>query len=47
MLVESVRDEDGLLVYVGAGMEVPEAELADTISFSKPEDRLIGGQIDQ
>ena len=47
VLVESVRDEDGLLVYVGAGVEVPEAELADTISFSKPEDRLIGGQIDQ
>ena len=47
VLVESVRDEDGLLTYVGGGVEVPEAELADTISFSKPEDRLIGGQIDQ
>lgn len=47
VLIESVRDEDGLLTYVGGGVEVPEAELADTISFSKPEDRLIGGQIDQ
>ena len=47
VLVESVRDEDGLLIYVGGGVELPEAELADTISFSKPEDRLIGGQIDQ
>ncbi len=47
VLIEAVRDEDGLLTYVGGGVEVPEAELADTISFSKPEDRLIGGQIDQ
>lgn len=47
VLVETVRDDDGLLTYIGGGVEVPEAELADTISFSKPEDRLIGGQIDQ
>ena len=47
VLVEEVRELDGLLTYVGGGIEVPEAELADTISFSKPEDRLIGGQIDQ
>jgi ATP-dependent helicase HepA len=47
VLIESVHAEDGLLTYVGGGVEVPEAELADTISFSKPEDRLIGGQSDQ
>jgi ATP-dependent helicase HepA len=47
VLIEEVRTVEGLLMYVGGGVEVPEAELADTISFSKPEDRLIGGQIDQ
>lgn len=45
--VEEVREVEGLLIYVGGGVEVAEADLADTISFSKPEDRLIGGQIDQ
>ncbi len=47
VLIESVREEDGLLVYIGGGFELAEADLADTISFSKPEDRLIGGQIDK
>lgn len=47
VLIEEVCDVDGLLSYSGGGVTVPEAELADTISFSKPEDRLIGGQVDQ
>ena len=46
VLIETVREADGLLTYVGGGIEVAEADLADTISFSKPEDRLIGGQVD-
>ena len=45
--VEAVRIDQGLITYVGGGLEIPEAELADTISFSKPEDRLINGQVDQ
>ncbi|MEN8791293.1 MAG: RNA polymerase-associated protein RapA, partial [Lentimonas sp.] len=45
--VEEVRVEDDIITYVGNGIEVTEMDLADTISFSKPEDRLIGGQIDQ
>lgn len=47
VLIESVREEKGILTYVGGGVEVVEMDLADTISFSKPEDRLIRGQIDQ
>lgn len=47
ILIESVREENGILTYVGGGIEVVEMDLADTISFSKPEDRLIRGQIDQ
>ena len=45
--IDEVREVDGRLTYVGQGIEVAEMDLADTISFSKPEDRLIGGQIDQ
>lgn len=46
LVIESIRDEAGILTYVGSGVEVVEMDLADTISFSKPEDRLTGGQID-
>lgn len=44
--VESVEERKGMLFYIGADREVSEAELSDTISFSKPEDRLMAGQID-
>ena len=46
LVIEEVRLEQGIITYVGDGIEVVEMDLADTISFSKPEDRLIGGQID-
>lgn len=45
--VESVEDRKGMLFYIGTDREVSEAELSDTISFSKPEDRLMAGQIDE
>jgi len=45
--VETVRETEGLLTYVGDGVEIAERDLADSISFSKPEDRLINGQADQ
>ncbi|MDZ4289665.1 MAG: RNA polymerase-associated protein RapA [Prosthecobacter sp.] len=44
--VESVEERQGMLFYIGTDREVSEAELSDTISFSKPEDRLVAGQID-
>ncbi len=46
LLVESVEERGGLLVYHTDKRELAEAELSDSISFSKPEDRLLGGQID-
>lgn len=46
VVVEAVRKEDGLFTYIGNDIEVPEAALTDAISFSKPEERLIGGQVD-
>ncbi|MEO8206384.1 MAG: RNA polymerase-binding ATPase, partial [Chthoniobacterales bacterium] len=38
--------KDGVLVYRSGKRELPETELSDTLSFSKPEDRLYAGQVD-
>lgn len=46
LLAVKVETRAGLLVYITEGREVPEAELSDTISFNKPEDRLFAGQVD-
>ncbi len=46
LLVESVAERGGLLFYRTAAREVPEAELSDTLSFSRPDERLLAGQTD-
>ena len=46
MEVDEVLGRDGLLVYLCGNREVEESELSDTMSFSKPEDRLLGGHVD-
>lgn len=45
--VEKVVETDGLLTYQAGGQAYAEGELDDSISFSKPEDRLLGGQVDE
>ena len=47
MEVTGVREENGLLTYQTGTVETKEAELADSISFSKPQDRLFGGKLDE
>ncbi|MGB8167960.1 MAG: helicase-related protein [Chthoniobacteraceae bacterium] len=47
MTVTAVEERKGLLVYRIGEREIAEAELSDTISFSKPEDRLFAGQVDE
>ena len=47
MTVEQVREERGLRIYQTDGGEVGEADLSDSISFSKPEERLFGGKLDE
>jgi ATP-dependent helicase HepA len=42
-----VEERQKMLFYIGEGVEISEAELSDTISFSKPEDRLMAGQVDE
>jgi ATP-dependent helicase HepA len=47
LVVESVREEDGVLTYCGGGRELPEAALADTLSFNQPDARLLSGRVDE
>ncbi|MEO8614765.1 MAG: helicase-related protein [Luteolibacter sp.] len=47
MEVLSVTEENGLLIYRTEAGETKEAELSDSISFSKPQDRLFGGKLDE
>lgn len=44
--VTAVHERGGMLFYQGAAREIGEGELSDTISFSKPEDRLMAAQTD-
>ncbi|MCW1884856.1 SNF2-related protein [Luteolibacter flavescens] len=45
-VVDQVREESGLRIYQTADGEVTEAQLADSMCFSKPEERLFGGKLD-
>ena len=45
-IVESFSETAGLITYLGAGKSLSETQLADTLSFSKPEERLFAGNID-
>ena len=45
--IEAVKEEGGFLHYQLKGEWIPEAVLADTISFSSPLDRLMGRQFDE
>ncbi|MGJ8676426.1 MAG: helicase-related protein [Akkermansiaceae bacterium] len=47
LAVDEVLEKDGLLVYRCGERALAEAELSDTMSFSKPEDRLLGGHVDE
>ena len=46
LVVREVMEKNGLIVYAGEDGEIPEAQLSDRISFHRPEDRLVGGGID-
>jgi ATP-dependent helicase HepA len=45
--VLAVREEGGLRYYQTEAGEIGETELSDSISFSKPQDRLFGGKLDE
>ena len=46
LVVESMEDAAGLLIYVGQGKHVREDELSDVTSVSLPQERLTAGQVD-
>ena len=45
--VDSISDVDGLFIYHGGGNDLVETSISDTVSFSKPEERLLMGHTDQ
>jgi len=47
MTVENVREENGLLIYQTDSGQAKEADLSAYISFSKPQERLFGGKLDE
>ncbi len=46
LVVQSIREEGGLIFYHSDGRKLCETEISDFISFSKPEERLFAGQMD-
>ena len=46
LTVESVTEEQGLLTYHGRGKSIHESDLLDTLSFIRPEKRLLAGLTD-
>jgi ATP-dependent helicase HepA len=44
--IESIDEREGILYYRQGQKEFCETDLSDTISFSKPEERLFAGQFD-
>lgn len=54
LLVEEVKEENGLLTYIGTRLDTQESGVAmrevlldSKLTFSKPQDRLFAGQIDR
>ncbi len=46
LIVQTVAERSGLIFYQGGGQELCETELSAAISFNKPEERLLAGQLD-
>ena len=44
--VVEVREEGDVVIYVTPNRELEEGELSDSMSLNKPQDRLIGGAVD-
>ena len=46
LVIESVEEDAGVLVYVGSGQRVREDAISDITSVSLPQERLLAGQVD-
>jgi ATP-dependent helicase HepA len=47
LVVQAVSEREGLLQYQGDKVTLSETALCDSISFNKPEERLLAGQVDE
>src|SRR5688572_3824640 len=47
LVVQAVSEREGLLEYRGDKVTLSETALCDSISFNKPEERLLAGQVDE
>jgi ATP-dependent helicase HepA len=47
LIVREVIEQQGLLVYVGDGRQLAEAQLSNSLSLHGPEDRLFTGRFDE
>jgi len=45
--VETVTEEDGLITYHGQGKTIHESDLLDSLSFIRPDKRLLAGLTDK
>jgi ATP-dependent helicase HepA len=45
-VVEEVTEKEGLVIYVSKGKKIDESRLSDSLTFSKPIDRLLNAQVD-
>ncbi len=45
-VVEEVGEKDGIVIYVSKGKKIDESRLSDSLTFSKPIDRLLNAQVD-
>ncbi len=46
LCIEEVREAEGVLTYLGGGLEIPEALLSDRLQFGGPMDRLMAADFD-
>jgi len=45
-VIKAVEQQDGLLIYIGEHLRLPEAEISDRISLQGPLERLFAGRFD-
>ncbi len=45
-VVEDLSEQEGRVTYVAKGKKIDESRLSDSLTFSKPIDRLLNGQVD-
>ena len=45
-IVEEITEKDGIVIYISKGKKIDESRLSDSLTFSKPIDRLLNAQVD-